>query len=164
MKKSKSLFLYSFLATFVISCSDQTSLDSNLNETYTGWLHHGGDHFSSKYAPFGEINADNFEQLQVAWRWQSADLRIPENLLYPTGDYRATPLYINGVIYTNTNHGQVAALDPASGKELWIFDPKSYRFGPPNFSPVQTRGIEYWTDGRSGKNFSCHFRQTISLY
>ena len=164
MKRSKSLIVYPFLATLLIGCSDQTSLGSNTYENVAEWPHHGGDHFSSKYAPFDEINADNFEQLQVAWRWQSADLQLSEDLIYPTGDYRATPLYIDGVMYTNTNHGQVAALDPSSGEELWVFDPKSYRFGPPNFSPVQTRGVEYWTDGEVERIFLATLgKQLVSI-
>ena len=72
---------------------------------------------------------------------------------YFTGDYRATPIFVDGVLYTATNHSQVVALDPASGEELWLFDPESYRAGPPNFSPVQTRGIEYWTDGEIERIF-----------
>ena len=136
MIKLQNWFFPSLLATFVIGCSDQASFDFNEKENTTEWLHHGGDHASSKYAPFDQINANNFDELEVVWRWQSADLQIPEELLYSTGDYRATPLYIDGVLYTNTNHGQVVALDPYSGEEIWKFDPESYRFGPPNFSPV----------------------------
>lgn len=128
------------------------------------WHHHGADHFSSKYAALDQINAENFAQLQVAWRWQSADLRIPEDQTYATGDYRATPLVVDGVMYVNTNHGQVAALNPASGEELWVFDPESYKAGPPNFFPVQTRGIEYWTDGEVDRIFIATLgKQLVSL-
>ena len=41
---------------------------------------------------------------------------------YGTGDYRAAPLVVNGSKYVNTDHGMVAALDPESGEELWLFD------------------------------------------
>ena len=114
----------------LLSCGEQ-SLDSTSATQSAQWNHHGGDHSSSKYAPFDQINADNFEQLEVAWRWESADLRLPEDQIFPTGDYRATPIYVNGIIYTATNHSQVVALDPMTGEELWLFDPEVMSLGRP---------------------------------
>ncbi len=128
------------------------------------WLHAGGSHFSEKYAPLDQIDAENFSQLEVAWRWQSIDAQLPPSIAYPTGDYRAVPLYINGVMYTNTNHGQIVALDPASGELLWSFDPQSYRYGRPNFNPLMTRGIEYWTDGEIERLFVATLgKQLVSI-
>lgn len=147
----------------LLSCSEQ-NLDSTSAAHSDQWKHHGGDHSSSKYAPFDQINAGNFEQLEVAWRWESADLRLPEDQIFPTGDYRATPIYVDGIIYTATNHSQVVALDPMTGEELWLFDPESYVFGPPNFSPIQTRGIEYWTDGEVERIFVATIgKQLVSI-
>ncbi|MDG2251570.1 MAG: PQQ-binding-like beta-propeller repeat protein [Gammaproteobacteria bacterium] len=147
----------------LLSCGEQ-DLDSTNAAHSAQWKHHGGDHSSSKYAPFDQINAGNFEQLEVAWRWESADLRLPEDQIFPTGDYRATPIYVNGIIYTATNHSQVVALDPMTGEELWLFDPESYVFGPPNFSPIQTRGIEYWTDGEVERIFVATIgKQLVSI-
>ena len=159
----KKIILLLLSSALLVGCSEETSelesADSNAQ-----WLHHGGDHSSSKYAPFDQINADNFSELKVAWRWESADLRLPEDQIFPTGDYRATPIYVNGIMYTATNHGQVAALDPMSGEELWIFDPASYVFGPPNFSPIQTRGIEYWTAGEVERIFLATIgKQLVSI-
>ena len=163
MKRKKRFLIFILNLGILVSCSEQVSELEN-EQVSAQWHHHGGNHFSSKYAPFDQINGNNFEQLEVAWRWQSADLRIPEDLLYPTGDYRATPLYINGLIYTNTNHGQVVSINPSTGEELWVFDPESYRLGPPNFSPVQTRGIEYWSDGEVERIFLATIgKQLVSI-
>jgi quinoprotein glucose dehydrogenase len=129
----------------VTACSDNGTPDQE--SAFSEWRHAGGNHYSEKYAPLDQIDAGNFNQLEIAWRWQSIDSRLPADLAFPTGDYRAVPLVVDGVLYTNTNHGQVVALNPATGAEIWSFDPESYRFGRPNFSPLMTRGIEYWTDG-----------------
>ena len=138
--------------------------ESGGDDSAANWPHHGADHSSSKYAPLAQIDRGNFSSLEVAWSWQSADFRIDEELRYFTGDYRATPVFVNGVLYTATNHGQVVALDPASGEELWLFDPQSYRAGPPNFSPAQTRGIEYWTDGEIERIFLATLgKQLVSI-
>jgi quinoprotein glucose dehydrogenase len=80
--------------------------------------------------------------LEVAWRWVSADHRLRDQSVYYTGDYRATPLKIGDRVYTATSHGQVVALNAATGAELWIYDPQSYMVGIPNMQPLQTRGIE----------------------
>jgi len=130
------------------------------------WHHHGGDHASTKYSPLDQIDAGNFAELEVAWRWKSADQRIPwgENGRYYTGDYRATPLMVKGRVYAATSHGQVAALDPATGRELWVYDPKSYAKGQPNMQPLQTRGIEYWTDGEVERLFVATLgKQLVSI-
>ncbi|MDP6651720.1 MAG: PQQ-binding-like beta-propeller repeat protein, partial [Gammaproteobacteria bacterium] len=162
MQLVKTFFICSLL-TVLTGCAEQSSEEQQVVDT-GDWLHHGGDHSSAKYADLDQIDASNFEQLRLAWRWESADNRIPEELLYPTGDYRATPLVVNGVMYTATNHSQVVALDPASGEELWVFDPESYKLGPPNFSPIQTRGIEYWTDGEVERIFIATLgKQLVSI-
>ena len=117
------------------------------------WRHAGGDHSSAKYTNLDQINADNFASLELVWRWRSADLLLPEGVGYGTADYRAVPLVIDGIMYVNTNHGMVAALDAVSGKELWLFDPQSYRYGPPIQTNIMIRGIEYWTDGEIARIF-----------
>ena len=163
MTKLKPSLLFAGLLV-VLTCCTEESNEQSQSDTDGEWHHHGADHSSSKYAALDQINADNFEQLEIAWRWESADKRIPDSMLYPTGDYRATPLLVNNVMYTNTNHGQVVALDPTTGEELWLFDPESYKLGPPNFSPVQTRGIEYWTDGEVERIFLATLgKQLVSI-
>ena len=42
-----------------------------------------------------------------------------------------------GVMYANTNHGQVVALNPATGELIWSFDPESYALGRPVFSQLK---------------------------
>ncbi len=61
--------------------------------------------------------------------------------------YEATPLMVGGVLYTTTSLSQVAAIDAATGKTLWVYEPKSYQHGsPPNLGLVH-RGVAYWQDG-----------------
>ena len=128
------------------------------------WLHRGADHSSSKYSSLDQINAANFHQLEVAWRWVSADHRLRDQSVYYTGDYRATPLKIGDRVYTATSHGQVVALNAATGAELWIYDPQSYMAGIPNMQPLQTRGIEYWKDGDKERIFIATLgKQLVSI-
>ena len=141
----KNLVIFLLGTIFLFACSPEISQENASPEG--DWRHHGGNHNSDKYAPLDQIDGSNFSELELAWRYRSPDLDLPEDLAYPTGDYRAVPLVVNGIMYVNSNHGLISALDSATGEELWVFDPKSYELGPPLFSPLQTRGIEYWTDG-----------------
>ena len=147
----KNLFFLPLSTILLLACLPETSEE---NATPIGdWRHHGANHISDKYAPLDQIDSSNFSELEVTWRYRSPDLDLPEDLAYPTGDYRAVPLVVNGIMYVNSNHGLISALDSATGEELWVFDPKSYELGPPLFSPLQTRGIEYWTDGEIERIF-----------
>lgn len=158
MKKLLSLFV---AAHFLVACAPE---ETDTEEAIGEWRHHGANHRGEKYVALDQIDASNFEQLEVAWRYRSPDLDLPEELAYPTGDYRAVPLVIDGVMYVNSNHGLISALDPATGEEHWVFDPKSYEYGPPLFSPLQTRGIEYWTDGDIERLFiATNGKQLVSV-
>ncbi|MDE2691233.1 MAG: PQQ-binding-like beta-propeller repeat protein [Acidobacteriota bacterium] len=110
------------------------------------WRHFGGDSGSTRYAPLDQIDRDNFSQLEVSWRWESADFLLKDVTDKTPGPYRSMPLMIDGVVYIATNLGQVAALDPATGEELWRHDPRDWEIEQRG-SLVQIRGIESWTDG-----------------
>ncbi len=84
------------------------------------WRYWGGDEFSSRYSPLDQINAENFGDLEVAWRWKSANYG-------PTPDtiYRATPIYVKGKLYTVAGKRRtVVCIDPATGETLWMWRPK----------------------------------------
>ena len=111
------------------------------------WRSYGGEKTSSKYAPLEQIHRDNVGQLRIAWRWNSIDNEIlaarPE--LW-TMVNEATPLMVDGVIYTSTALSQVAALDAATGQTLWTYDPKTYKDGTPANTGFVHRGVSYWED------------------
>ena len=159
---SRAVGITFILFTLLIGCVSQPhDQQSGLRGE---WRHHGSDHASSKYSALSQINAENFAELGVVWHWQSADHNLNDENLYRTGHYRATPLMIDGVIYTATSHGQVVALDATSGEQHWIYNPESYAGGPPNFQPLQTRGVEYWRNGEVERIFVATLgKQLISI-
>ena len=118
------------------------------------WLSYGGDSGHSKYSPLDQINADNVQRLEVAWTWDSVDQAVRESneIIRERGSFRSyayevTPLVVDGVLYTTTSLGQVAAIDPTDGETLWSFDPVLYVDGRPAVHGFMTRGLAYWTDG-----------------
>jgi len=140
------------------------------------WPSYGGDVGSTKYSALDQIDASNFEDLEIVWRWQTADAflsksqsggqwwsdraaifaelqsedpdrwRAGRNPLI--SNLKATPLMVDRMLYLNTPLSQGVALDAATGRTRWIYNPKSYESGTTTMSVVwNQRGVAYWTDG-----------------
>lgn len=141
------------------------------------WPSYGGDLASSKYSPLDQITAANFSTLRVIWRVPSPDSRLsvtlpaggewsgPPQAVFAElnrqdprrwrdgdppilGNFKATPLMIGGVLYLNTPTSVGAAIDAATGRTLWTYNPKSYEAGTTTMSlRWNQRGVAYWRDG-----------------
>ena len=112
------------------------------------WLSYGGDKASSKYSPIDRVDGDNFSRLQVAWTWRSAEEEITKaNPDLKTWVWESTPLMVNGVLYVSTSLSQVAAIDAATGKARWVYDPETWKNGTPSNNGFVHRGVAYWADG-----------------
>jgi quinoprotein glucose dehydrogenase len=108
------------------------------------WTHYTADVHGTKYSPLDQVNKDNFDKLEVAWRFKTDNLGTrPEYKL------EGTPLAINGVLYTTAGtRRSVVALDGRTGELIWAH---SYREGNrAAIAPRQLsgRGVAYWTDGK----------------
>lgn len=112
------------------------------------WVTWGGDPGFQRYSPLDQINAENVGQLEVAWRWTALPLkgRADSNL-------KATPLYIDGVLYAPGGINQAVAIDPATGAELWRFNPDPADTGVGRGYSISSRALAYWTDGASKRLF-----------
>jgi quinoprotein glucose dehydrogenase len=141
------------------------------------WRSYSGNIAGQKYSPLDQIDASNFEDLEIAWRWDSVDSMVSrtmpdgsewwapletiveslveddpnlyrKNNLPRAGGMAATPLMIGGVMYFNTALSQGVAVDATTGETLWVFNPKSYEEGTtPMSGTFRQRGVAYWTDG-----------------
>jgi len=111
------------------------------------WATYGGDHASRRYRPFEQIDRDNFNQLEVAWRFKT-DAMGPQ----PEFNFQATPLMVNGVIYTTAGTRRaVVALDAATGEMLWMHREDEGARGAAAPRRLSGRGVAYWTDGREAR-------------
>ena len=118
------------------------------DHTATEWLSYGGDKASSKYLPLVQISGDNFSRLKPAWTWQSAEEEVAKTNNLKTWVWESTPLMVGGVLYVSTSLSQVAALDAATGKTLWVYDPETWKNGTPSNNGFVHRGVAYWADGK----------------
>jgi quinoprotein glucose dehydrogenase len=118
------------------------------------WPAYGGTYASARYSPLDQITRDNVKQLRVAWRWRSPDHDVMErNPGIETYVNEGTPLMIRGVLYVSTSLSQVAAIDTATGRTVWVYDPKVWTLGSPSNLGWVHRGVAYWTDGREERIF-----------
>ena len=108
------------------------------------WRYYGGDAGSTKYSPLAQIHRDNFADLRIIWRWRPPEAEILAEHYVDRNYYRSTPIVINGVLYVSSPFGIVAALDAATGEELWKFDPESWR--DQEWFPSTHRGVAYWEE------------------
>ena len=100
-------------------------------DQYSEWRVHQGDAAASHYAPLSQINPSNVAELQVAWYWESVDEELKERdeearRMGGALWYEATPLLVDGTLYTITSLGQIAAIHPGTGRTLWSYDPKTW--------------------------------------
>ena len=108
------------------------------------WPHYTADIRGTKYSPLDQINAGNFNKLEVAWRFKT-------DILGPRPEYKleGTPLAINGVLYTTGGtRRSVVALDGRTGELMWAHSLREGRRAGVSPRQLSGRGVSYWTDGR----------------
>ena len=108
------------------------------------WTSYGGDLGHTRYSALDQINASNFNTLEVAWRFK------PDNLgPRPEFQFESTPLMVKGVVYTTAGSRRaVVALDAATGEMLWMHSEHEGARGAAAPRQLSGRGLSYWTDGR----------------
>jgi quinoprotein glucose dehydrogenase len=111
------------------------------------WRFYGADAGSTKYSTLNQIRAGNASRLRVAWRWTSPDNEIARASQVQPGSYEDTPLVVNGVMYTFTGLGIIAAINPGTGATIWQLDLETWKLGRPTNLGFLHRGLAYWTDG-----------------
>jgi quinoprotein glucose dehydrogenase len=127
-------------AAMMFVCAAVSAQDAPVGE----WHHYASDRASTKYTPLDQIMRDNVTDLVECWRWQP---ETPIGVTQPVGQFKTTPLMIDGMLYATTGFSEVVALNPATGEVIWKYDPKSYEKGRPANTGFQHRGVDYWTDG-----------------
>lgn len=108
------------------------------------WPRVGNDSGCMRYSELEQINRDNVARLKPVWIYHTGELKGRAGKTI-----ECTPIVIEGVMYVTTGYLRVVALDAATGKEFWQFDPlKDHPFPHAPMSGGVNRGCAYWSDGR----------------
>ena len=118
------------------------------------WRVTGGDPANTRYSSLDQINRGNVAQLRPAWTYHTGDL-VPGG----RSEIQATPIVVDGVLYTTTPALAVVALRADSGTLIWRFDPFAKRARASHVN----RGVAYWADDREQRIFFSAGRHLYAL-
>ena len=117
---SRAAFALSFLLSALVPAAAQ---DAGTPEGE--WRYVGGDASHTRYSPLDQIDAGNFEDLEVAWVWRGDNFGPGVDNVF-----RSTPIYVDGLLYTVAGQRRtVVAIDPATGETIWTYrEPDTTRY------------------------------------
>lgn len=145
----------------VASQAPQPPFDSAQGKQ-TEWRYYGGNKGFTRYSALDQINRNNVMDLRIAWRRPALNDRMiaafPDTR--PNAYLRATPIMIDGVLYTQDAHGLVIALDGETGRTIW-----EQPFGPDREEArgASTRGVDYWRSGTDRRIFAIRGEHLYAL-
>jgi quinoprotein glucose dehydrogenase len=119
------------------------------------WVANGRDVQGTRYFPASQIARDTVGRLEVAWTYRTGEAGPDFATRKPTA-FEATPLVVDGTMFVGTPLGRVIALDPAIGRERWIFDPKIAR--DVTYGDFASRGVSTWLDPMAAADAKCRRR------
>jgi quinoprotein glucose dehydrogenase len=109
------------------------------------WPHYTADLKGTRYSPLDQINASNFKDLEVAWRFKTDNLGT-----HPEYKLEGTPLMVKGILYaTGGTRRAVFALRAETGELLWTHSEFEGQRAVNAPRQLSGRGLSYWTDGRN---------------
>ena len=118
------------------------------DETPDGWPHYGGSLGGDRYAVPSGITPETVEGLTPAWVYRTGDATDGDGFDGSRSKFRATPILLGGRLIASTGFNRVFALDPATGREIWTFDPK-VDFSRKYSEMFTSRGVAAWQDAEA---------------
>lgn len=129
-------YLFSTIV-FQVSCNAQSAEGS--------WKFYNGDKSVSHYSTLGQIDTNNVQELKIAWDYHTNDLDSNLNTMI-----QCNPIIIGNILYGTSPQLKLFALDASTGKQKWVFNPKSVDSGK-NSKPQVNRGVTFFDDGKDGR-------------
>ncbi|UXS03956.1 glucose/quinate/shikimate family membrane-bound PQQ-dependent dehydrogenase [Agrobacterium tumefaciens] len=115
------------------------------------WHQYGRTPYGQRYSPLTQITVDNVSQLKEVWRYQTGDVKLPDDVGETT--YQVTPLKVGGLLYICTPHNWAIAIDAATGKEKWKYDPNVGL--NPDRQHQTCRGVSYYAEPSAAPGTAC---------
>jgi quinoprotein glucose dehydrogenase len=120
------------------------------------WPNYGNDAGGMRYSTLTQINRDTVANLRPAWTFHTGDIADGSNGYKKTA-FETTPILVDGTLYLTTGFNRVIALDPATGKQRWAYDPRidrSLDYG----DGLINRGVATWLDAERATGQPCRRR------
>ena len=146
--------IYRLILSFVLAAGALTlpaiTWSQQGTSVYEGdWPSWAGSWNASRYSPLDQINAENVDELEIAWQWSTQGFGPGTDFVNPS-----TPLEVGGVLYANVGTTRnVVALDATSGQVLWMFRyDEGDRFDEAPRKGAG-RGVAYYNNGQKARIF-----------
>ena len=137
----KSLFSLLLLGGYLPLSEDKPS--AKQSPPSDDWPTYGGNAAGNRYSHLTQINTQTVKNLKLAWRYDTGDNKDSSQRGM---DIQCQPIVVKGVLYGTSPRLKLFAIDAATGKQHWQFDPFADPEKKPRFHPV--RGVMYWEDGQ----------------
>ncbi len=112
-------------------------------ENHRTWPVVAGSSGGMRYSALKQVNRDNVKRLRLAWKFDTGDQ-------FPGSEMQCNPIVVDGVLYATTPKLRVIALDAATGKQRWAFDPFAEEKSP---GKQRNRGLVYWSSKQDRRIF-----------
>ena len=120
-------------------------------ENFSGWNAYGGDAGGTRYSSLTQINESNVHSLKPAWTFRTGELETYKGSnVIEKAAFEATPILVDNTLFFSTPTCRVFAVDPSTGKQKWIYNPKLNLSS--FYSEVTTRGVSAWPSGKNKQN------------
>jgi quinoprotein glucose dehydrogenase len=130
--KTGTMSRFAILSSFLLALVGLETMANcqNIPPKKRDWPVYGGSQENNHFSPLAQINRQNVKNLVVAWSFDTDE----------SGGLETSPLIVDGNLYAYSPSQKIIALDAATGRLLWKFDPQLRATQP-------SRGLAYWTDG-----------------
>ena len=133
-----AILLLVFISTFSVSCGRK-------DEEFNSWKVYGGSKENIHYSSLVQIDTNNVQQLKVAWQYHTMDADTANH-----SQIQCNPIIVDSTLYGTSPQAKLFAVDAATGKQKWVFDPVDSIGNKVAFFILNNiRGITYWTDGNA---------------
>lgn len=125
------------------------SCNTSHKKDYSNWMVNGGSKETIRYSSLTQIDTTNVNELQVAWTYHTNDADTVNH-----SQIQCNPIVIDGVLYGTSPQMKLFAIDAATGRQRWVFNPfDSIATANKSFFYIMNncRGITYWSDGKNDK-------------
>nr|WP_174506647.1 glucose/quinate/shikimate family membrane-bound PQQ-dependent dehydrogenase [Acinetobacter sp. Marseille-Q1620] len=114
--------------------------EGNAGVADADWPAYGRTQAGIRYSPLNQINEQNVKDLKVAWTYRTGEMKTANDSGETTN--QVTPIKVGDNMYICTTHQKLVALDPATGKEKWVYDPKLKADN--TYQHLTCRGVSYF--------------------
>ncbi|MFO0336959.1 MAG: pyrroloquinoline quinone-dependent dehydrogenase [Pseudomonadota bacterium] len=121
------------------------------------WTHYGADAGGTRFSPAAQITPANVRRLRIAWRYSTGELQRRGKDLITNSSTQVVPILAEGHLVFCTPFNRVIALDPATGRERWVYDPEVDTSHPLPYQ-YNCRGLAQWRDPQAAPDAACATR------